>query len=48
MQVDRNNASPSLPGRKAPIRNLLLLVSCILGMLAGLAVFGFVCYLLMR
>jgi hypothetical protein len=43
-----NNAVPSLAGKESPFRNLLLLISCILGLLAGLCVFGFACYLLVR
>jgi LPS O-antigen subunit length determinant protein (WzzB/FepE family) len=47
MQVERNKASS--PQRAAsPIRNLLLLVSCIVGLLVGLSIFGLVCYLLMQ
>jgi len=45
MPSDPTNASPAKEG---PARNLLLLISCIVGLLAGLGVFGFVCYLLMH
>ncbi|HYN16278.1 MAG TPA: hypothetical protein VES66_10885 [Terriglobales bacterium] len=48
MQLDRNNASPSSPAREGSFRNLLLLILCIVGLLAGLGVFAFVCYLLMQ
>jgi len=48
MPQQLDNAVPSLRGRDGSIRNLLLLVSCILGLLAGLGVFGFVCYLLIE
>lgn len=48
MQLDRNNASPSSAAREGSVRNLLLLVSCIVGLLVGLGVFAFVCYLLMQ
>jgi hypothetical protein len=48
MQLDRHNASPSSPGREGPIGNLLLRISCIVGLLVGLGVFAFVCYLLMQ
>jgi len=48
MASDPANASPPSPAKEGPGRNLLLLVSCIVGLLAGLGVFGFVCYLLMH
>jgi hypothetical protein len=48
MQLDRNNASPSSAARQGSFRNMLLLVLCIVGLLVGLGVFGFVCYLLMQ
>ena len=48
MPSDPTNASPSSPAKEGPGRNLLLLVSCIVGLLVGLGVFGFVCYLLMH
>jgi hypothetical protein len=48
MHFDPTKASPSSPAREGPVRNLLLLVSCMVGLLAGLGVFGFVCYLLMH
>jgi hypothetical protein len=48
MHFDPTKASPSSPAKEGPGRNLLLLISCIVGLLAGLGVFGFVCYLLMR
>jgi hypothetical protein len=48
MPHEPDNAVPSSTGREGSFRNLLLLVSCIVGLLAGLGVFGFVCYLLMR
>ena len=47
MPHEPDNAVPTSTGREAPLRNLLLLVLCILGLVAGLCVFGFVCYLLM-
>jgi len=43
-----NSALPSSPATEPPTRNLLLLVACILGILIGLGVFGFVCYLLVK
>jgi hypothetical protein len=48
MKPDSNSALPSPPTEERPTRDLLLLVSCILGILVGLGIFGFVCYLLMR
>ena len=48
MPLEPENAVPPSAGREGPLRNLLLLVSCIVGLLAGLGVFAFVCYLLMR
>jgi len=48
MPSDPNNASPSSRAKEGPGRNLLLLISCIVGLLVGLGVFGFVCYLLMH
>ena len=42
------NAIPSSAGEDGPLERLMLLVSCILGLLAGLGVFGFVCYLLIE
>jgi len=48
MPSEPTNASPSSPAKEGPARNLLLLVSCIVGLLVGLGVFGFVCYLLMH
>jgi hypothetical protein len=48
MPHEPDNAVPSPRGREGPRHNLLLLVSCILGLLAGLCVFGFACYLLTR
>jgi len=47
MQPDSNNASPSSPVDERP-RKRLLLVACIIGILIGLGVFGFVCYLLVH
>jgi len=47
MPSDPTNAPPSSPAKEGG-RNLLLLVSCIVGLLVGLGVFGFVCYLLMH
>ena len=48
MKLDSNSALPSSPVEERPTPNLLLLVACILGILIGLGVFGFVCYLLVR
>ena len=48
MPFDPTNASPSSPAKEGPGCNLLLLISCIVGLLVGLGVFGFVCYLLMH
>jgi hypothetical protein len=48
MQLDHNNASPSFRARQGSFRNVLLLPLCIVGLLVGLAVFAFVCYLLMQ
>jgi len=48
MNLDSNNALPSSPVEERPTRSLLLLIACILGILIGLGVFGFVCYLLVR
>jgi len=48
MHFDPPKASPSSPAREGSVRNLFLLVSCIVGLLVGLGVFGFVCYLLMH
>jgi hypothetical protein len=48
MPSDSTNASSSSPAKEGSGRNLLLLISCIVGLLAGLGVFGFVCYLLMH
>lgn len=48
MHFDPTKASPSSPAREGQARNLLLLISCIVGLLVGLGVFGFVCYLLMH
>jgi len=46
MSSDPTNASPFSPAKEGPVRSLLLLVSCIVGLLIGLGVFGYVCYLL--
>ena len=43
-----NSAFPSSAAAEPPTRNLLLLVACVLGILIGLGVFGFVCYLLVK
>jgi len=48
MPHEHDNAVSSSAGRESPLRNLLLLVLCVVGLLAGLGVFAFVCYLLMR
>lgn len=48
MPHELDNAVPASKAGETPLRKLLLLVSCILGLVAGLCVFGFVCYLLMR
>jgi hypothetical protein len=48
MQLDSNNASPSSPVEERPLRKRLLVVACIIGILIGLGVFGFVCYLLLH
>jgi len=46
MKLDSNTTLSSTPTEDPPRRNLLLLVSCALGILIGLGVFGFACYLL--
>jgi hypothetical protein len=43
MQLGHDNVA-----RESPIRRLGLLISCLVGLLVGLGVFGFVCYLLMH
>jgi hypothetical protein len=48
MMTASKSAFPSSPAAEPPARNLLLLVACILGILIGLGVFGFVCYLLLK
>lgn len=48
MPHEMDNALPTSTGKEGPLRNLLLLVSCIAGLLAGLCVFGFVCYIMIR
>jgi len=48
MQLNRDDAPPFTQAREGPVRNLLLLILCIVGLLAGLGVFAFVCYLLMQ
>jgi len=48
MKPDSNSALHSPPVEKHPPRNLLLLISCAIGILVGLGVFGFICYLLIR
>jgi len=47
MPSNPTNAPPFSPAKDGPVRNLLLLVSCIVGLLIGLGVFGYVCFLLM-
>ena len=46
MQIESDKALPSSTPEEP--RNLLLLITCIIGILIGLGVFGFVCYLLMK
>ena len=48
MKLDSKTTLSSTPTEDPPRRNVLLLVSCALGILIGLAVFGFVCFLLVR
>jgi hypothetical protein len=48
MKQDSKKTLSSSPSEEPPRRNLLLLVSCVLGILIGLGVFGFVCYLLVK
>jgi len=48
MKIESDKALPSSTPEEPPRRNLLLLVTCIIGILIGLGVFGFVCYLLMK
>jgi len=48
MPLNRDDASPFTQARAGPVRNLLLLILCIVSLLAGLGVFAFVCYLLMQ
>ena len=48
MKLDSNMTLSSTPTEDPPRRNLLLLVSCVIGILIGLGVFGFVCFLLVR
>jgi len=48
MQIESDKALPSSTPEEPPRRNLLLLITCIIGILIGLGVFGFVCYLLMK
>jgi hypothetical protein len=45
MQLDPQN---SVPAGERPIRDLLLLISCVVGLLVGLGIFGYVCLLLMH
>ena len=47
MPSSPTNAQLSSLAKQDPTRNLLLLLSCIAGLLLGLGVFGYVCYLLM-
>lgn len=42
------NAPLYSPARESAAHNVLLLVSCVTGLLLGLGVFGYVCYLLMH
>ena len=46
-QGSPKSLTSSLP-EEPPRRNLLLLITCIIGILIGLGVFGFVCYLLVK
>ena len=48
MKLDSNKTLCSSAAEEPPRRDLLLLISCILGILIGLGVFGFVCYLLVK
>jgi LPS O-antigen subunit length determinant protein (WzzB/FepE family) len=48
MKLDRNTTLSSTPTEDPPRRKLLLLVWCAIGILIGLCVFGFVCFLLVR
>jgi uncharacterized membrane protein len=45
MELDRDSAEPS---RESPVRDVLLLVACVAGLLVGLGIFVFVCYLLLH
>ena len=47
MNVESDKALPSSPPEE-PGRNLLLLITGIIGILIGVGVFGFVCYLLVK
>jgi len=46
MQIESDKALPSSTPEEP--RNLWLLITCVIGILIGLGVFGFVCYLLMK
>ena len=46
--ADDYNAISSHAVAEGPFRDWVLLVSCSLGLLAGLGIFGFVCYLLVH
>ena len=48
MKLDSKTTLSSTPTEGPPRRNLLLLVWCAIGILIGLCVFGFVCFLLVR